>query len=148
MILAEGVGDVFLILIDGDGAEILIHDLAQHHGARMAHDAAERDRADRFHRRVDDDDVIERVGQIVGGAHVVDHLTDGPERRGLHQLPLHHAPGGFLRVGERLFDDDPVVFVERVKQLGLRLILKVFDEIDDVVAVHLLDCFGEVFVGN
>ena len=47
--------------------------------------------------RIDDEDLVEAVGQILGLAHIVDRLPDRPERRHGDEIGLHDAAGGVLR---------------------------------------------------
>lgn len=87
---------------------------------------------------------MELLGKILGRAHRVDHLADGPERRGLDQLAPHEAAGGVFRVAQRLLDRGALHRVEGAEELALELPVQILDQIDDVVGVELLDRCGEI----
>ena len=77
------------------------------------------------------------------GAHVVDGLAHGPVRGRGHHLAAHQAAGGVLVILQRGLDGDAVAVVEAFEDLGLLLFLKVLDEVDEVVGLHLLHGGGE-----
>jgi len=89
--------------------------------------------------RIDHDNVIELVRQVFlgRGAQVINRLAHGPVFGGHHDFALHQTTSGIFGIGQRLFDSDPVrIFQGPQNGLGLR-ILKVFDQIDNIIAVHV-----------
>ena len=83
--------------------------------------------------------MIELIRQVFfgGGAQVVDHLAHRPMLRCHHDLALHQTTGRVFRIVQRLLNRDPVgIFQGTQNGFGLR-ILKVFDEVDNIIAVHV-----------
>ncbi len=93
--------------------------------------------AHRLHPRIDENDVIELVGQILLGAHEVDGRAHREMLRHRDDLALHHPAGGFLRIAQRLLDGDPVRRLERLEDLFLLRLLQILDQVDDIVAVQI-----------
>jgi hypothetical protein len=82
--------------------------------------------------------VVELLGQVgLVGAQVVDHLAHGPVLGRVHDLALHQAPGGFLRIGQRLLHRRPVPVVEPLEDRGGLLVLEVLEDVDEVVGIEL-----------
>ena len=93
---------------------------------------------------VDDDDVVELLGQVLGGAHEVDHLADRPEGRRLDQVALHQSAGRVFRIGQRLGDGEPLAGIERGQHLAALFLLEVLDQVDDVVGLELARRLGDL----
>ena len=143
MVLVEGIGDLALVLQNGDGAEAVFGDRGHGHLARAAHQAAQGDIACRAHPWVNQDHVIELFGQIVLRPQKINRLSNVPMIRCHDQLALHQATGGFLGIGQRLFDHDAVVVVQSV-QNGFGLwIVEVFDQVDNVVGFQIAHGLGQ-----
>ena len=64
---------------------------------------AERDGSDRAVARIDHEDVVEVVRQVVRLAQVVDGLSDRPEGRYRDEVALHQPARAVLGIGEALF---------------------------------------------
>ena len=90
-----------------------------------------------MHLRVDDDDVVEALGQPLLGAHEVDGVADRPVLGRDHDLALHQPPGRILAVLQRRLDRRPVRLVERPQDPLLLRRVHVLGEIDDVVGLEL-----------
>ena len=90
---------------------------------------------------VDDEELVELVGQVLGLAHVVDDLADRPRRRHGDEVRLHQAAGGILRVFEAALQRDPLDRRDLREDLGLLLGLEVFEDRDRVVGFELADAF-------
>ncbi len=88
---------------------------------------------------IDDEDLVELVGQLLGLAQVVDGLADGPEGRDRDQLPLHEAAGTVLRVGEDRLENGAIARRNRLQDLALLLLLQILDQVDGIVGVELGD---------
>jgi hypothetical protein len=89
--------------------------------------AAERHRASQPAVRIDDEDIVDVVGQIGGFAAIVDHLADRPAIRHLDQRALHEAPGRIFPKGQRLLDLGAILgrqFGQDLLPLCLRQILE------------------------
>ena len=132
----EQVGDLLLVHGQRDHLHVGFHDLGQAHRAARAERPAERDEADRVVLRVDDVEVVEVVGQVLGRAHVVDGLAQRPGRGNHHHLALHDAPGRVLRVGQALLEDVAVGLGQRGQDAVLELLVQVLEDLDRVVAVE------------
>ena len=145
MVLVEGIGDFAFGVGDFEGAETFLLDVRQRHIARRRKKFAQCHMTHRPHPRIDQNDMIELLGQILGGSQMVDGLSDVPERGRDDHLALHQATGGILRIGQRLFDRDPVDVGQRTKdRTGLRLIVQIFDQVNDVVGVQLANRVGDI----
>jgi hypothetical protein len=53
---------------------------------------------------IDHEDLVERLRQVRGVAHVVDGLADGPERRDGDEFALHAPAGAAFGVIERALE--------------------------------------------
>ena len=144
VILVEGIGHVRFRLLDVEGAELVRHQAFQRHRAPRAEQHAEGNRADRPCRRIDDDDVVEILRQIVRGAQVIDHLAHGPERRRLDHLALHQAPGAVFGIGQRLGDRGAVGGLQRFEGLAPGRLVEVLEQVDHIVGFELPDRLGQL----
>ena len=142
IILLELVGDVFLFVVDMEDRLFRVHDVGDLGVARRAQDAAHRDRADQAEARVDHEHLDEAVGQVVGCAHVVDGLANGPERRHGDQLDLHQPAGGVFRVFQAALDRQPVGDRDLGEDFRLLLRLQPFEQIDPVIGLELGNGLG------
>ncbi len=98
--------------------------------------------------RVDDEDLREGVGQILGLAREVDDLADRPERRHRHEVGLHQAAGGLLRIKQVALQRSTVALRELVEDLLLVALLEAAQQVGRVVAVELGDGPGQHVVGQ
>ena len=103
-VAVEGAGDVLLVGLGREGAQLLVLDVGQRHGAPAAQQAPERHVAHDLEARVDQEDVVEVVRQVGMGAQIVDGLADRPVFRDRHHLALHQAAGAPLRERQALLD--------------------------------------------
>ena len=85
----------------------------------------------------------EALGQILGLAHVVDRLPDGPARRHRDELGLHPPPGGLFRVIEALRQRDAVGRRHLLEDLGLILLRQVFEDVDRIVGIEVAHALGD-----
>jgi hypothetical protein len=138
VILVEGIGHLVLVLRRRDHAETVLGDLRQRRLARRRQEPAQRDVARGLQARIGQDHVVELLGQVgLVGAQVVDHLAHGPVLGRVHDLALHQAPGGFLRIGQRLLHRRPVPVVEPLEDRGRLLVLEVLEDVHEVVGIEL-----------
>ena len=98
--------------------------------------------------RIDQNDVIELVGQPFLAAQKVDGLAHSPVFGGGHHLGLHEAAGRIFGIGQRLLDGGTVGFVQRRQNRLLLGRLHVLDQVDDIVAVHLAHGLGQHLMGQ
>ena len=108
--------------------------------------AVERHRADQMKGRIDDEDLIEAVGQILGVAHIVDGLPHRPERRHGDEIGLHDAAGRVLGIFEAPLDGRPLEGRKLGEDVGLVLLVQVLDEVDRLVGIELLERLGDRLV--
>ena len=143
MVLVEGVGDLALGPGHRENVEGLGDQRAQQHLAARGHQPPQPDIADRAQLGVDQHDVIELLGQIVGRAQVVDRLADVPVLGGHHHLPLHQAAGGVLRIGQRLLDGDPVAVLEHLEDRLLLGLVEILEQVDHVIGFEFAHRVGQ-----
>ena len=79
------------------------------------------------------------MGRSVGGPHVVDGLSDGPERWHGDQFDLHEPAGGVLGKLQAALNREPVGDRDLGENLCLLLGLQAFQQIDRVVGFKLGD---------
>ena len=91
--------------------------------------------------RVDNVDVGECLRQVLGLAHVVDHLPHGPERRHRHEVRLHETAGRFLGVLQVALEGRSLPGRHLREDLLLLRLIEVFQQISGVVRFQLGDCF-------
>ena len=140
VVALEQLGDVLGLLRHLDAATVGAHHLAEHHVGPRPHQGVEEDVAEQPMRRVDDEDLVELVGQFVGGgvAHHVDGATCGPERRHRDERRLHQPPGRVLREVERALQRRPVDRRQRLQDLLAVLLVEVLQQRDGIVAFEIL----------
>jgi hypothetical protein len=145
-VLTEGIGDLLLVHVDRDGLHVLFHDLRELDRPARAQHPAERRPAEGAMHGVDDVEVIEVVGKLLGGAHVVDGLADGP--RGGHgdDLTLHEPAGAILGKGEAFLDQRPIGLRQGRYDAVADLFVELFEHLDGIVACQLGERLGK-FLG-
>jgi hypothetical protein len=143
VVLVEHVGDLGLLLGRLDGAELLFGDVGHRRVAPRRQHPAQRHMPDRPVARVDQDDVIELVGQPFDRAQVVDGLADRPVLRHRHRFRLHQPAGGIFRPGHGAFDRGPVVAFQRLQDEGLVAVLQILQHVDDIVRIKLAHRVGQ-----
>ena len=126
-----------------DPVGIVDHDLRHHDGALRPQQLVERHRAEEAHARVDDEDLVEGLGQVGRLAHVVDRLPDRPERRHGDELGLHQPTGRVLRIVERALQGDALGRRQLVEDLGLVLLVEALEDRDGVVRVEVAHALGD-----
>ena len=144
VVLAEHVGDLFLVGGHGNLVDIRVHEVGKLHRALGADDARQGDRADRAALGVDDENVDEIVGQVLGAAlgflaQVIDGVAHGPVGRQRHERALHQAPGGLLGQRQRFFEDGALVGVKLLQHLRLDRLVEARHHVHGVVGVELGD---------
>ena len=126
----------------------LMHDVFDLDRALGAQDLVEVDGAEQLEGRIDDENLAEAVRQVLVLAHVVDGLADRPERRHRHELGLHAPAGGLFRIVERATQPDALGERQLRQDLVLVLLVEVFQDVDGVVGIELLDGLGDLLVGQ
>ena len=125
-----------------------MHQRAQRDRPPRAHDRGKRHGAHRLGRGIDDDHIVELLRQILGCAHEVDHLPNGPEGRRLDHLALHQPSGAFLGIGQRLCDGGTFGRLERIQHLALFAFAQILDQIDHIVGLELAHRLGQLGRGE
>ncbi len=74
-------------------------------------------------------------------AQVIDEVADGHRLRHRHQLALHQAAGGFLRIGQGAFDDGAVLGIHFRQDRLLVGLVEVLDQLHRIVGVELFGQF-------
>ena len=136
-VAVEGAGDVLLVGLGREGAQLLVLDVGQRHGAPAAQQAPERHVAHDLEARVDQEDVVEVVRQVGMGAQIVDGLADRPIFRDRHHLALHQAAGAPLREGQALLDRLAVRERQRFQDRLLLGLVEIGQDLDRVVGLEL-----------
>ena len=108
-----------------------------------AQQPVERDRALEPVGRIDDEDLVEAVGQIGRLAHVVDGLADGPERRHRDELGLHPPAGGVFRIVQAALERGALGRRQLLEDVGLLVLRQVLQDVDGVVGIELADALGD-----
>ena len=137
VVALEDARRLLLVLGGEDGVRLALHDLGDARGAAGTQQAVERHRAEQAEGGIDDEDLGERLGQVVLLLEGVGHLADGPERRHCDEVGLHPPPGRLLGEVERLLE--AVAHREREQRedrLGVG-VLEVLEDVDRVVGVEL-----------
>ena len=93
---------------------------------------------------IDDKDIVEIVGQVVAGAQVIDGLADVPKHRHSDNVAAHQTPGAVLREGEPLLNSAARCERHRGQDLFLEVLVEIFENIDGIVGLKLLDHVGDV----
>ena len=60
-----------------------------------------------------------------------------------HDFHLHQAACGFLRIGERLFDNKAITGVQRIEDLILLGLIKVFNQINNIIRLKIAHRIGQ-----
>ena len=148
VVLLELARRLFLVHGRRNRVPGLMHDVFDLDRALGAQDLVEVDGAEQLEGRVDDEDLAEAVGQVLVIAHVVDGLADRPEWRHRHELGLHAPAGGLFRIVERAPQPDALGERQLRQDLVLVLLVEVFQDVDGVVGIELLDGLGDLLVGQ
>ena len=144
-VLAEEEGHVFLVHVHRDQFRIRIHDFAERYRPPGAEQFRQLQRTDGLPARVDDDQIVEIIGQFAFvGPHVVDGLTDAPEFRHRHGLVPHQAAGAVFRIGKALLVDQPVIGRQGIQQFLLVRLVQILQQVDRIVGLHVGDQTGEM----
>ncbi len=104
--------------------------------------------AEQMEARIDDEDLRERLGQVLGVAHEVDDLADRPERRHGHEVGLHQAAGGLFRVEEVALQRGAVALRQLIEDFLLVVRLEASEQVGGVVAVEVADGARQDVVGQ
>ena len=134
---------LLLVLGRAHHVALRLHQLGHRHRALGAHQPVERHRAEELAGRIDHIDFEEALGQILGLAHVVDGLSDGPGRRHRDELGLHPPPGGLFRIVEALRDRDALGRRQLLEDLRLLFLGQVLQDVDGVVGIELAHALGD-----
>ena len=135
-IFLEAERDFLLVHVDGDQRLLALHDVRHADIARSAQDPAQICGPDRLVLRIDDKDFPEIGRQVLVVAEIIDYLPDRHMLRHRNQVALHQAAGGFLRIGQRLFDRRPVIGRKLAQDGALVLLLHVLDDRDSIVGLE------------
>ena len=133
----EGAGDLLLVGLGREGAQLLVLDVRQCHRAPAAQEAAQRHVADHLEARVDQEDVVEVLRQVGVRAQIVDGLADVPIVGHRDELALHQAPGAPLREGQALLDRLALGQRQGGQDLGLLGLVEIGQDLDRVVGLEL-----------
>ena len=95
-------------------------------------------------RRIDDEDVVDVVGQVGRLAAMVDHLADRPAVRNLDQRALHQAPGRVFGIGQRAFDLGALGRRQLGQHLAALVLRQVLEDGRRVVGLELAGGGGDV----
>ncbi len=143
MIFLEDIGDLFLVLIDGDLVDRL-HQFGQGRAARGAQQAADRHPPDGAVERIDHIDVEEQLRQVVAlFADVVDGVAHAPELGRGHHLALHQAAGGLLIIAQAALDRGAVDVRHGRQNAFALVVLKVLDHGGGVIGIQFLQGLGQ-----
>jgi hypothetical protein len=93
--------------------------------------------------RIDDEDLVERIREILRLPHEIDRLADGPERRDRDQLRLHPPARRPFRIVEGALEGDPLGRRELVENLRLILCIEILEDVDGVIELELADTLDE-----
>ena len=102
----------------------------------------------RWNPRIDDEDLRERLGQVLGIAHEVDDLADRPERRHRHEVGLHQAAGGLFRIEQVALQRRAVALRKLIEDFLLVGRLEATEQVGGVVAVEVADGARQNVVGQ
>jgi hypothetical protein len=120
-----------------------LHQLGHRDRTLGAHQAVERNGAEKLAVRADHVDFEEPLRNILGFAHVVDRLPDRPCRRHRDELGLHPPPGGLFRVVEAAGERGAFGDRKLVENLGLVFLGQVLEDVDRVIGVELAHALGD-----
>ncbi len=146
VVALELAGHLLLVLGGVHDVQVRVHDLGHGNVALAAKQTRQLDAAEDAKRGIDDEDLRERVRQIVGVARVVDDLADGPVGRDGDEIRLHEAAGGLLGIFEVALERDALAHRELAEDLVLVALLEVFENVGRVVGLELGDRPGEQLV--
>ncbi len=143
VVALEAARHRFLVLGRAHDVALRLHQVGHRHRALGARQPVERHRAEQALIAVDHVELEEPLGQILGFAHVVDRLPDGPGRRHRDELGLHPPSGGLFRIVEALRQRDTIARRHLLEDLGLVLLGQVLEDVDRVVGIEIAHAFGD-----
>ena len=141
VVAAELAGDLGLIGGREHHRPLLVHDVFDLDVPLAAQQPRDIDRAQHLEGRIDDEQLGERLRQIIGRriAHRVDDVADGPVGRGGDEIRLHQAAGGVFRIVEVALDRGAIHGRQPGKDLLLVGGVEILDEVGGVVGVERID---------
>ena len=137
---------LFLVGLDLDRVNVgdsQVFDRDQPLGAQQA---IERHRPQQMIGRVDDEDFVKPLGQVVGLLHKVEGLPHRPERRHRDQVGLHDAAGRVLFIFEASLQCRALKQRQLGQDVRLFLLVEVLEQIDGFVGIELLQRFRNLLV--
>ena len=125
-----------------------MHHLLDLHRALGAQDPVEVDRSEQLEGRVDDEDLVKILREVLVLAHVVDRLADRPERRHGDELRLHAPSGGLFGIIERATQPDAFGEGQLRQDLFLVGLVEILENVDRVVRIEFLDRLRDLRIGH
>ena len=98
--------------------------------------------------RIDDKDFPKIGRQILIFAQIINHLAHRPMFGHGDQLPLHQAAGGFLWIGQRLFNGGAIIGRQRAENGALIILLHILNNGDGIVGIEFGGDIGHLFGGQ
>ncbi len=116
MILVKRISDFGLILKHGDGPKGFFEQIRQWARTICGQKLAQINIAQRDHFRIDNENMVELLGQFLFGlSQVINRVTNHPMLWRGDNFALHMATGGEFRVGQGLFDGHTIRVFQRVQ---------------------------------
>ncbi len=137
----ENPCDLLAIFENRDAAAIDQHDLFEPGAALGPQQSVEEDIAKQAMHGIDDENFEEEIRQIffIRIAHEIDGLPGRPERRRGDKRRLHETPGRFLWEIERALEPSAIDGRQSVENLGLILLVQIFQQADGIVIFEILN---------
>ena len=120
-----------------------VHDRIDFDVALGAQQARKVDAAEQVKTGIDDENLRERLRQILGFAREVDDLLHRPERRHGDEVRLHQAARGLLGIEQVALQGGALALRHLVEDFLLVVRLEAFEKVGRVVAVELADAARE-----
>ena len=143
-VFLEAQRHIFLVHVDRDQGLLAAHDVTDRGPPRGPEDGRQLARPNRVVIGADHEHFPEIGRQIFGRTKIIDDLPDLPMRRHGAEVALHQAPGGLLRIAQRLFDRGTVVRVHGPQHRLLLVAVEVLDQCDGVVGLQLTGDVGNL----
>ena len=124
--MVERIGHIFFVLGSRYGAKGFFLDGHQRHIALRRHQPAKCNVPDRMYFGIDKDHVIELLRQFLCVSKVVNGFANGPMLRREYHFALHQTASGKFRIGQGLFDSDPVTVIQSLKDCLLLGCFQIF----------------------
>ena len=137
-VFLESQRHLFLIHVGRDQRLVALHHVKQRDVARRAQNPRKLAGADRVEAMVDNENLEEFGDQVIVVAQIVDQVADGHRFWHRHQLALHQATGGFLRVRQRILDRCAIFRSHFGEDRALIDLGQILDQLHRVVGVELL----------